>query len=394
MANTFKFGNKNWAVKEDYVLAYNDENDNFKPLPFDFTRASTATYVDSDGLIKTAAAGHARIDYTDNTDGHLLLEPSRTNLNTLSDPTDAQKGSTSYASVTFQDDFNWALGSLLENAIVFGDNSTTRYSYYSNTVSSGTVYSLSFFIKMDDNSIPIPATDFLLVLAGTGIASGYNIDDYGNNVYRVSVTGTAGASNTSNGILKLASHSAKTFKITGFQIEAGSYATSYIPTEGASVTRTADSCINKNLQNVINSTEGVFYFEGSALNDDGTNRYLSLNDESGSNYIYFRYVSTSNQYLFRTAVGGVTVNTLSAYLSDTTENHKFALKFKSGDYAMWVDGVEISTDTSATIFSSNTLTTLEFDFPTDGADSFHTKTKNIRIYNTALTDAELKTLTT
>ena len=75
MANTFKFGNGNWATKEDSVLAYNDENNNFKPLPFDFTRASTATYVDSDGLIKTAGNGEARIDYTDSTDGALLLEP-------------------------------------------------------------------------------------------------------------------------------------------------------------------------------------------------------------------------------------------------------------------------------------------------------------------------------
>ena len=80
MANTFKFGNGNWATKEDSVLAYNDENANFKPLPFDFTRASTATYVDSDGLIKTSRNGEARIDYTDSSDGALLLEPRRTNL--------------------------------------------------------------------------------------------------------------------------------------------------------------------------------------------------------------------------------------------------------------------------------------------------------------------------
>ena len=99
----------------------------------------------------------------------------------------------------------------------------------------------------------------------------------------------------------------------------------------------------------------MFYFEGSALADDGTNRFLSLNDGTTNNYIYFRYVTTSNQYLFRTQVGGTTVNTLSGFLTDTTENHKFAFKFKSGDYAMWVDGVEISTDTSSTIFSSNTF---------------------------------------
>ena len=231
MAKTFKFGeNGKWATKTGSSLAYNDQNDNFKPMPFSVTRDSIATRVNKEGLIEVVGKDKLRIDYTDSSKGVALLEPARTNLNTLSDPTDAQKGSTSYASVTYQDNFNWGLGSVLENAIVFGDNSTTRYAYYSSTVSSGTVYSLSFFIKMDDNSVPIPATDFLLVLAGTSIASGYTIDNYGNNIYRVSVSGTAGASNTANGILKVASHSAKTFKITGFQIEASSYATSYIPT--------------------------------------------------------------------------------------------------------------------------------------------------------------------
>ena len=34
MAQTLKFGNKVWAAKEDSVLAYNDINNNYKPLPF------------------------------------------------------------------------------------------------------------------------------------------------------------------------------------------------------------------------------------------------------------------------------------------------------------------------------------------------------------------------
>ena len=79
MANTFKFGNGNWAVKDGYVLAYNDENNNFKPLPFDFTRASSATRVNKQGLIETVPSGKPRIDFLNNTSGHLLLEPSRTN---------------------------------------------------------------------------------------------------------------------------------------------------------------------------------------------------------------------------------------------------------------------------------------------------------------------------
>ena len=80
MANTFKFGNGNWAVKDGYALAYNDENNNFKPLPFDFTRSSSATRVNKQGLIETVGKNKPRIDFTDNTSGHLLLEPSRTNL--------------------------------------------------------------------------------------------------------------------------------------------------------------------------------------------------------------------------------------------------------------------------------------------------------------------------
>ena len=85
MANTFKFGNGNWAVKDGYALAYNDENNNFKPLPFTFTRSSIATRVNKQGLIETVGKNKPRIDFTDNTSGHLLLEPSRTNLVTDSE---------------------------------------------------------------------------------------------------------------------------------------------------------------------------------------------------------------------------------------------------------------------------------------------------------------------
>ena len=77
MAQTLKFGNKVWAAKEDSVLAYNDINNNYKPLPFSFSRASIGTRVNKDGLIETMGQDIARIDYTDSADGVLLLEPSR-----------------------------------------------------------------------------------------------------------------------------------------------------------------------------------------------------------------------------------------------------------------------------------------------------------------------------
>ena len=79
MAATLKLGDRKWATKEGSLLAYNDENNNYKPLPFDFTRASSATRVNKQGLIETVASGVPRIDFTD-ANGALLLEPQRTNL--------------------------------------------------------------------------------------------------------------------------------------------------------------------------------------------------------------------------------------------------------------------------------------------------------------------------
>ena len=85
MANTLKFGNGEWYGKKDTILAYNDENSNYKPLPFNFSRASKATVVNKDGLIETVGSGEPRIDYKDDSKGALLLEPQRTNLFTYSE---------------------------------------------------------------------------------------------------------------------------------------------------------------------------------------------------------------------------------------------------------------------------------------------------------------------
>ena len=83
MANTLKFGNGEWYGKKDTILAYNDETSNYKPLPFNFSRASSATVVNKDGLIETVGSGEPRIDYKDDSKGALLLEPQRTNLITI-----------------------------------------------------------------------------------------------------------------------------------------------------------------------------------------------------------------------------------------------------------------------------------------------------------------------
>lgn len=414
MANTFKFGNKQWYGKKGSVLAYNDENNNFKPLPFDFTRSSSATRVNKDGLIEVVGSDEPRVDYLNNADGHLLLEPSRTNL--VTDSVDLLTSFSNTSNVTETTNATTAPDGTSVANLYQGDGTSTQIRIFKNeTYSANTDYVLSVFAKAgtkDSLRMGVLGVDgassvyFDLTNQITSNNSIGKIEDYGDGWYRCSIlTSVTSPDVTGNYNIYIsyeygtvnfptaAEAGSATMYLWGAQLEQGSYATSYIPTSGSSVTRAVDAALQDAPTSVINSTEGVFYFEGSALFDDGTNRYISLSDGTTSNYIYFRYVSTSNQYLFRTQVGGVTVNTLSAYLSDTTENHKFAFKFKSGDYALWVDGVEISTDTSSTIFSPNTLSKIEYSFPTDGGDGFFGRTKDFRIYNTALTDSELIALT-
>jgi len=81
MSNTLNLGTDgNWATKKDSLLAYNSENGNFKPLPFNFTRSTSATRVNKDGLIEVVTNNKPRIDFLNDSNGSLLLEPQRTNL--------------------------------------------------------------------------------------------------------------------------------------------------------------------------------------------------------------------------------------------------------------------------------------------------------------------------
>ena len=85
MEASLKLGNGDWGVKNDSLLAYDDFGGKFRPLPFDFTRASSATVVNKQGLIETVQSGIPRIDFSDDANGALKLEPQSTNLITQSE---------------------------------------------------------------------------------------------------------------------------------------------------------------------------------------------------------------------------------------------------------------------------------------------------------------------
>jgi hypothetical protein len=382
MANTFKFGGGNWAVKDGYALAYNDVNNNFKPLPFDFTRASSATRVNKQGLIETVPSGKPRIDFLDNTKGHLLLEPSRTNYITQSIDLADWASFVASGTVTRTNEYSTSPDGLNKaTRLQMSGGSSTQWTYLN--VSNSATYA-SFYVKSTGSS----SQNFRWFWN-----NGSNGQDFtATTEWQRFEVAVSQSSTLPMGFTTHSDLSASDILVWGVQVENGSYATSYIPTEGSSVTRVAETANGAGNSTVFNDSEGVLFAELSILANDGTYRSLGINSGSATNRLLLTYRPTDNQINYLIQVGGVTQVNILYVLSDATTYNKIALKYKANDFALWVNGVEVETDTSGSVFSSSTLSNLSFDNAA-GADDFYGKVKDLRVYNTALTDTELQNLT-
>ena len=395
MSNTLKFGNGQWATKEGSTLAYNDENNNFKPLPFNFERGSSATVVNKDGLIETVGSDMPRIDYSDDSEGALLLEPQRTNLATYSE--DFTQGWTGFRVSVLSNSILSPKSDLTASSLIEDSTLNThvlRFTYTPNVNS----YTFSVFVKSLSGNRRVILnsgfdTDFALFDLSSGtIISEANIDDasiksYNNGWYKISVT-KANISGSSFD-LRLDNGTSVSYQgdgtsgvyVWGAQLEEGSYPTSYIPTQGSAVTRLADVCNNGANEQVINSSEGVLYAEMRGLGSDLTAKSVVINDLSSVNEVGFYYYG--NRIDAYVKVGGVNEFYVIESIADVTITSKIALKYKENDFALWINGVKEAVSTSG--LTPIGIKSLSF--------AQGLSTKEIKLYNTALTDAELIALT-
>ena len=342
---------------------------------FDFTRASSATRVNESGLIETVATGVPRLDYTGGGCPSLLLEPQSTNLIPYSEAFDNAAWSKTRCTIDSGGHTSPSGESDAFKMTATDDDARLQ----DGSEAAGVVYTQSIYVKSATGSNVSGQVDFTGVDIQTFTATNewQRVDSILSDM---SKDGVVRVRITNNG---------DELYIYGAQLEQQSYATSYIPTSGSTVTRIADAASKTGLSSYINSSEGVLYAEISALANDGTNRRLSINkDQSNRIAIEFK---TDNTLQFSVRETNV-FRFFEIVALDITVMNKFALQYKSGDSTLWVNGSKIATKTEVFDFTGNELINLAFN-DGGGAEMF-SNCKDLRVYNAILTDPELTTLTT
>jgi hypothetical protein len=401
-------------------------------MRFTVSRNTTATRVNSSGLIESVASGVPRIDWLGQSCPALLVEASGQNLCLQSE--------------AWVSGNNWALtdvtnvtgatsapnGTATANALsptavsdrhfVFS-NATTTVSY-----ASGTIYTQSAFFKAGTGAagqfvqLTFPSARFTQagyanfdLIAGTvSVVSGSSadanraarIENYGNGWYRCIFTATCDSSGTGAGLiipLITSTGSGRTPTFTGVtgdvlygwgaQVETGSVATTYIPTTTAAVSRAADviSASGALVSGLIGQTEGTIYAEVDIRNMAKETYTLEIDDGVNANRIIIRSL-TNNQMR-----GSIVATTFSGTIGISSATFtsgivKIAFAYRSGDFALSVNGAAALTASGTFTFGAS-LNRITLGSVGGGGSQLNDRIRAAALYTTRLSNAQLAELT-
>ena len=357
----------------------------------------------------------------------LLIEESRTNMLVQSeDFTITQWAKTG---VTITGNTTTAPDSLNTGDLLSEDTNSSVHAVQQTgyTLTASQSYTASVFAKAGSHTsfqISLSVTAFgtglfaNFVLTGGGSVGTSNgvtarIESFPNGWYRCSVTissvtgGVGGsvavvANNNNSSASRNVSYlgtGAQVVYIWGAQLEAGSFATSYIPTVSSSVVRSADVC------SITGSDFTMFYnpLEGSFATSQIFNAPISysigqlvldINDTTTNNRLrYFRNPTTGYAGFANTSNSSTNVSITNNSSVQPLVTNKYSAGFKLDDYAFYVNNSQSGTDQLGAIVVSPTTMTIG-DASAGGSRQYLNGTiAAIRYFRKRLPNAKLQAFT-
>jgi hypothetical protein len=359
-----------------------------------------------------------RLDYTGGGCPSLLLEPQRTNLALFSEQLDNAAWTKNNAPTILSNVAVAPDGTISADSIA--DTIGTDYKRVSQiySITPNGTSTFTFFVKKETSKTNFGGFSFdyiggsylfcriafnevtgaINILTPSNITPILKSEDYGN-YWRFSITATDTGTNTSveaqiwgnisidGTSIGLGIGSART--IWGCQFEAGSYATSYIPTLGSSVTRLADAASKTGISSLIGQSEGVLYWEGTINAVPVDQPIFGVEKEASSFVIRFGGDGTS---LYAQAFNGSTNLFFQTTTPSVGQKIKVAFAYKAGDYAFYKNGTLVASGTNAsTIPACDKLQTNQLWSTSGGIGAY--STNDAALYTTRLSNAELQSLT-
>lgn len=339
-----------------------------------------------------------RLDYLGSTCGKLLLEPQRTNLVTYSEQLDnaawvkdfSGTGSVPVVTANYTTSPDGYQNADRVQFSAVGKTLTTDYSLIGQyPITLGATGTFSFYLKSLTSG-----NQNVLVYWGAGQGQVYvvtpqwqrfTLENCASGFAGIAFGTRGGAGFTAGGdqILDIA--------IWGAQLEAGAYATSYVPTLAASATRGADACSKTGISSLIGQTEGTFYAEIVRTTSTATDGFwVGVNAGTVTDWIFFGIEATGARFYVR--VNNVVVAEI--YPTMGVGTHKMALGYKSGQIVGYIDGVQVFSSTAT--FTLTSLTKFQVGATSPSTDTTLTTAavKQALLFKTRLTNAQLAELTT
>ena len=357
------------------------------------TRNTTATRVNSAGLIESVAINVPRLDYTGGGCPSILVEPARTNNILYSEQFDNAIWTKSGITIT-ENSVNSPAGTLTADLLTptisdaslrqgFLPTGVLQYNF-SVYLRSATGSSFSTILRVWRNVSFASITNTTITVTTEWQRFDLTFTTLDITEHTIAIGSNSTLSTGEN------------FYAWGAQVEAGSTTTSYIPTTTliAGTTRNADVISKTGISSLIGQTEGTIYSEIRVNKLLGTaSRYVfHLSDGTANNRIYMAFSGASSNILrARIFNGGTLQCSIVSSTITATGTYKLALAYKNNDIVFYINGVQIGTDTSATI---PTCSQVDLGHNYAGASQLNDGINNANIWKTRLTNAQLATLTT